>query len=273
MYLGIDVGGTKTLVSVISDDGQILESVRFGTPHDYPQFLHDLKSAFDGLEQRPTEFTCVAGIPGHINREKGLIYVLGNLPWRDVSVGDDIAKIVGQAVIIENDAKLAGLSEALLLKEQYQKVLFATISTGIGCALIQNNQIVSALRDMEIGKMPLQFQGKYVQWEEFAGGRGLVSYLGKKADDITDDVDWQKVGEVLGYGFSIACSALQPEAIVLGGPVGKHTAKFSSYIKDFLVKNLHPLIEQPQAILAAQRPDEAVIYGCYELAKQKSSHE
>ncbi len=271
MYLGIDIGGTKTLVATLSDDGQILASQRFPTNQSYDQFLNDLKDNLGQLTLEP-DFHCVTGVPGHINRETGLVYALGNLPWRNKPIRDDITRITKQPVIIENDSRLAGLSEARLVKNQHQTVLFATISTGIGGALIRDGRIVPALRDMEMGKMPLSYEGRYVHWEDFAGGRGVVERLHKMASEISDPAEWQAVAEPVAYGLAAVCSILQPDVIILGGSVGKHTAKFAPYISDFLDEHLHIIVSRPQAILAAQRPDEAVIYGCYDLANQMASH-
>lgn len=42
MYLGIDVGGTKTLVASLDDSGVILAQQKFPTPQDYQEFLAEL---------------------------------------------------------------------------------------------------------------------------------------------------------------------------------------------------------------------------------------
>lgn len=269
MYLGIDIGGTKTLVAKISDDGRITKNRRFSTDQDYDEFLNNLG---DNLSQLGLEgdYVACAGVPGLIDREAGTVHALGNLPWRDKSIRDDISGLVdGKPVIIENDSRLAGLSEARLIQDEYKGyILFATISTGIGGALIHEGRIVTALQDMEIGKMPLEHDGKIMHWEDFAGGRGVVERLHKRASEITDPAEWREVGKEIAYGLGAVCSVLQPEAIVLGGGVGAYADNFSDTIKQYLSERLHPDVRQPRAILAAKRPDEAVIYGCYELLRQ-----
>ncbi len=272
MYVGIDIGGTKTLAATLSDSGEILDDRRFPTPSDYQQFLRELGENLQQLRLEGSLQAC-AGIPGELDRQAGVVHALGNLPWRDKPIRDDISKLLGgQPVIIENDAKLAGLSEAQLVKDQYHDVLFATVSTGIGGAFVKNGQLATALQDMEIGKMPLLYNGEFVQWEEFAGGRSVVKRFNQKASEITDPAIWRTIGENIAYGLGAICSVLQPEVIILGGGVGPHADKFSPVIMEFLAKRLHPVVRQPQAILAAQRPDEAVIYGCYELARQSHGH-
>ena len=42
MYLGVDIGGTKTLVAVLDDSGVIVERAKFPTPAKYDDFLVQL---------------------------------------------------------------------------------------------------------------------------------------------------------------------------------------------------------------------------------------
>ncbi len=271
MYLGIDIGGTKTLVATLSDGGEIIDSRRFPTNQDYDQFLRDLD---ENLRQLPLEgdYKACAGIPGLLDRQAGTVHVLGNLPWHDKPIRDDISSLIGGAsVAIENDAKLAGLSEAQLVKGTYRRVLFFTVSTGLGGALVVDGKIVPALQDMEAGKMPLIHDGRLTYWEDFAGGRSLAERFHKKASEITDPEEWCQIGEDIAYGLGAVCSVLQPEVIILGGSVGAHALKYRDAITAYLAEHLHPIVRQPKAIIPAQRPDEAVIFGCYDLLKQAES--
>lgn len=268
MYLGIDIGGTKTLVATLSDSGEIQDSRRFPTSQDYDRFLQDLGGAIKEL-QLEGDFQACAAVPGLIDRTAGTVHALGNLPWRDKPIRDDISGLIGgKKVIIENDAKLGGLSEALLVKGTYSKVLFFTVSTGLGGSLIQDGRIVTALQDMEAGKMPLMYEGKLQYWEDFAAGRSVVERFHKRAAEITDPAEWRVIGESLAYGLAPVCSILQPEVIILGGSVGAYADQYSEVIHEYLREHLYAIIRQPKAILPAKRPNEAVIYGCYELLKQ-----
>ncbi len=268
MYLAVDIGGTKTLVATFSTDGEIVETQKLPTPQEYKDFILTLEETVAKMSTKDVLAVAVA-IPGVVGREDGLVYSLGNLPWRNKPIRDDIsAKLHNLPVIIDNDAKLAGLSEALLLKDKYRDVFYATISTGIGGALIEDGKIVRALQDMEIGKIPLMHEGKLVDWEDFAGGRGVVARFNKRASDITNAKDWKIIGTNIAYGLAIGCAVLQPEVIVLDGGVGQFADKFKGFVMEYLEKHLHVNVRRPKAILTAQRANEAVIYGCYEIAKQ-----
>ncbi len=267
MYLGIDIGGTKTLVAVLSDEGKIVQEAKFSSNHDYQTFLSELGNELQKFDLSAVT-ACCAAVPGLLDREKGIEIALGNLPWINQYIMRDISQLInGLPVLIENDTRLAGLYEARLLKDEYEKVLYFTISTGIGGALINKGGIVRILQDTEMGKSPLLHDGKVQHWEDFAGGRGVVSKFGKKASEINDPEAWKIIGKNIGYGVAVMCSVLQPEAVVFGGGVGAYADKFIPTVKAYLDDNLHAVVRHPKALLTAKLPEEAVIYGCYELAK------
>lgn len=263
MYLAIDIGGTKTLLAVFDEQGALKTTFRIETPKDYPEFIKSIADTVkDNLSNYSFKYCCCA-VPGLLDRKKGVVFALGNLPWRDKPIRDDISTAVGVRVIIENDARLAGLAEAQELIGTYRDVLYLTISTGIGGALIRHGKIAAALADTEMGKMPLQFEGKLRHWEDFAGGRGIVERFGKKAMDITKPSDWQIIGQNIAYGVAVACSVLQPDVIVFGGGVGQYANHFKKSVMDYLDKEMHVIVRRPEKILTSKHKENSVIYGCY----------
>jgi glucokinase len=264
-YLGIDIGGTKTFVAVIDDNGKITQQKRFLTPQDYIEFMHRLSLNVALLTTKEFVATGVA-IPGRVDRKKGIGIAFGNLPWKDVPIKADIQKMVSSPVIIENDANLAGLSEAILLKNEYKKVLYLTISTGIGDGVIINGIIDPNLADSEPGQMMLEHEGKTQKWENFASGRAILSRFGKQARYINDSRSWQKIASDIAIGLIDLIAIIQPEVIVIGGSVGVYFNKYKTFLIEELEKFDNPLMPMP-ALREAAKPDEAVIYGCYELAK------
>jgi len=265
MYLAIDIGGTKTLVASLTNEGVISERIKFETPKDYKQFLTVLADNYNRLSTK--EFIgCGLAVPGRIDRERGIAIAFGNLPWKNVPIRQDVAEIVACPVVIDNDANLAGLSEAMLLKDKYNHVLYVTISTGIGTGVIVNQRIEPALADSEGGHMLLEHNDKLMLWEDFASGRAIVERYGKKAQDIHDAATWQEIARNLAVGFIDLIAVLQPEIIVLGGGVGCHAERYKQYLVEELKRFETPMVRIPP-IIKAQRPEDAVVYGCYDLAK------
>lgn len=264
MYLGIDIGGTKTLVASLDDNGVIQEQFRFPTPRMYGDFIRNLEENVAKLSTNKF-IAAGVGIPGKLDRKKGIAVAFGNLPWKNIPIRDDIQKIVQIPVVIENDANLAGLSEAMLLK-QYKKVLYVTISTGIGTGYIVDQKIDPELADSEGGHMLLEHDGKLRAWEDFASGRAIVARFGKRASEITDAKTWHIIAHNIALGLIDFIAMVGPEVIVLGGGVSSHYDKFGDYLQNYLKQFDNPLITLPEIRVAA-RPEQAVIYGCYDLAK------
>ncbi len=266
MYLGIDIGGTKTLVAALDQHGVILVSLRFETPPNYDDFLKALKHTLqDQMPLQDFRAGCIAA-PGEIDRKKGRFEQGGNLKWQHVLLQRDIERIVHCPMLLENDASLAGLSEAMLLEDKHAKVLYLTISTGIGGGLIIDKRIDPNMADVEPGQMLLQRGDKLIKWESFASGKAIYERYGKKASEISSTTTWRAIVKDWVPGFMQLLAVTRPDVIVIGGGVGHYLPKYHDLLVAALNKYATPMVPIPP-ILQAQRPEEAVVYGCYDLAR------
>ncbi|HXR49565.1 MAG TPA: ROK family protein [Verrucomicrobiae bacterium] len=274
MYLGVDVGGTKTLVATLDGHGVITEKVRFPTPATYDEFLRQLKSTIANLKADDFQTGGLA-IPGEIDREHGRVLWLGNLPgWSPhlpLHVLSDVEKIADCPMVLENDAKLGGLSEAMLRKDKFSKVLYVTVSTGIGTALISDGAIDTAFGDGGGRTLLLEHRDKMVPWESFASGHAIVERYHHKAMEIEDPNTWRKICRDLAKGLIELIAITDPEVVVIGGSVGVYFSRYGKILTAELKKYHLPLMPIPP-LQAARRPEEAVVYGCYDLAKQVYGH-
>jgi len=267
MYVGVDVGGTKTLVAVLNDKGTVSEQAKFPTPKSYDDFLKGLTELLAGFQTKDFKAGGV-GIPSTVfDRGRGLAVSFGNLPWCNVSIQSDLEKLFGCPMVVENDAKLAGLSEASLLRGQFAKVAYVTVSTGIGYALVVKGVIDTSIGDGGGRTMLLDHQRRLTPWEDFASGRAIVERYGKLASDITDAKTWQQISYDLAKGLIQLIAIMQPEVIVIGGAVGAYFDRYAKPLAAELDKYRLPQVQLP-VLRRAQRPEAAVIYGCYQLAKQ-----
>ena len=174
MFAAVDIGGTKTLVAVFDAHGKIVEQVKFPTPKEYDNFKIELAKTVANLSTK--EFLrAVVAVPGRVDRKRGIGISLGNLGWKNVDIQSDAEIVFHTPVLVENDAKLGGLSEALLVKNKYREVLYITISTGIGVGLIVDGKIDADLGDGGGRSMILEHKGKIIPWEEFSSGRAIFS--------------------------------------------------------------------------------------------------
>ncbi len=271
MYLGVDVGGTKTLVAILDNHGAIQESRKFPTPKDYAHFLLELRHVLAHMQHHDWSAAGV-GIPvAWYDREEGIAERFGNLPWRDVPIQADLEKVLRCPVVIENDAKMASLSEAMLVRDDYERVLYVTISTGIGYGLTVNGVIEENIGDGGGRTIMLPHHGKIVPWESFASGKAIVQRFGKRAEDISDAATWHLIVHNLKLGFLELIAVTQPDIIIVGGSVGNYFERYEKFLRDELKSCETPMLKIPP-IMKAQRPEQAVVYGCYDLAKQEFGH-
>lgn len=263
MYVGVDIGGTKTLVAALDDHGVIVERIRFLTPAKYTDFILELRKATESLQTKDFRAGGIAA-PGKIDRDHGIGRDFGNLKWHDVPIQADAERIFRCPIVVENDANLGGLSEAMLLPPD-KRILYITISTGIGTGFIDHQHIAPELADSEGGHMLLPFRGKRVIWESFASGQAIVERFGKRAADITNEATWRRIAHDLSLGFIELIAIAQPDIIVIGGGVGTYYERFEPFLLHELQRSSNPLIPIP-LIRKAARPEDAVLYGCYDLA-------
>lgn len=266
MYLAVDIGGSKTLIGVFDSAGNLKETSRFNTPSSYDDFIGTLATKLPELNRSKFKAAGVAA-PGKIDRKTGLGIAFGNLAWENVPLAQDIGRLAGCPVKVENDANLAGLSEAQLLPE-YKRVLYVTVSTGIGGVIISNGKIDPATQDAEIGHILLEHDGRLMRWQEFASGKAIYRKYGKKVSQIDekDTTIWYEIARNIAIGLIDVIAMLTPDVIVIGGGVGNHLSKFYGRLLEELKIYENPLITVPP-IHQAKHPGEAVIYGCYELIR------
>lgn len=265
MIVGVDIGGTKTLVAVFAENGKLLRESKFATPRNYEEFLNELRHHSKKLETEKAKAACTA-VPGLLDRKRGVVLSLGNLPWKDKHIRNDIREAIGvKKIRIENDGKLAGLAEARYLMGKYRRVFYLTVSTGIGGALMVNGKLVEDMLDIEIGKTPLEFEGSIQPWEEFASGRAFFERYGKKSVEIDSDKVWEEFSRAINAGLGMACCNYQVDAIVFGGGLGQRVSKFKRFLEP-PIKSLHSNVKQP-VVLPCHYRGQSVIYGCYHHAK------
>lgn len=270
MYLAVDIGGTKTLLACFDDSGTVTQQLKFPTPQNYDEFLATLSDTGAQLDIKDFDRAAVA-VPGHLDRKHGVALAFGNLEWKGIPIQADTEGLFHCPVLIENDANLAGLSEALLVQDEFKKVLYVTISTGIGTGIVVNGKLDPSFIDTEGGQQLLEHEGRFATWEDFASGRAIKRKYGKLVSEIADDDKvWYVIARNIAVGLINLIAVITPEVIILGGGVSAHLDKFQDRLLEELKIYENPLVPIPP-IRQAQRSEEAVIYGCYDLIKQHAS--
>lgn len=261
MIIAVDTGGTKTLVARFSSRGLLETSKRFPTPQDTDTYIRELVEIIRLLAE--DEHPTVVSIAMPNITDSSYVPVFSNLPWRDFDVIASLKPFFpASQLIIGNDAKIGGLGEARSLASVPARVLYVTISTGIGTGMVIDGSLSKELAYLEAGHAMLEYDGTLRDWETFASGKAIYMTYKQYAKDITSEQTWRDIVDRISRGFFSMIPALQPDLIIIGGSMGTHFAKFGPQLTALLDEKLPATIKRPE-IIQAMHPEEAVIYGCY----------
>ena len=266
MYLCIDIGGTKTIVALVSATGDILHSVRFATLADQNIFYENL------LQQIRVNFV-LSGIkaisvamPGIIKHNQAIW--LGNLPWHDFDLAALLQRDLSNIpVYVENDANLAALAEARLCKG---RSLYLTFSTGIGGGIVEDGQLVKRYLDFEPGHTEFVYDGKQKEWEDIAAASAINRKYGRLVSDIDEPEIWLDVVSRMLLGLVPIVTSLHPDRIIFGGPLGLMLPNYRKELRKQLTAQLPKTAKIPR-LHVAKYGNLSVIYGCYYYAKLKQT--
>lgn len=251
------------MVALVNDAGKLLRFARFATAFDQHRFLVKL------VQEIRIGF-CMEGVraigvamPGPTENNKALW--LGNLPWVNFDVAAELEAEFGLPVFVDNDANLAGLAEAA----RYDGLsVYLTFSTGIGGGVVKDGRLEAARRIYEPGHEKFEWDGALMEWEDFASAKAVSDYFGKMTSEITSVEDWQEIALRIAAGLHSVVSALRPDRIIFGGPLGLALKKYQRYLKKELSEQLSPGVKMPK-LTVAKLGDKSVIYGCYLYAKDR----
>jgi len=139
--LGVDIGGTKTIVAVADDRG-IIAQERIDTPREQgpSAVLSAIEQAIRSIiTHYAVRITSVGiGCGGPLDRERGIILVAPNLPgWENLDLAGYFRNALGAPVSLDNDVNLMALGEA---REGagvgIDHLAYFNIGTGIGGGIV-----------------------------------------------------------------------------------------------------------------------------------------
>lgn len=229
-YIGIDIGGTKTALIVITADGQIIERIQYDTvvganawEISYKQIKQIVEQFLSKYEIESIGICC----GGPLDSKKGIIISPPNLPgWVEIPIVDIMKNDFNHDVFLENDANAGAVAEWKFgAGVCCNNLVFITFGTGLGAGLILNGKLYSGTNDYggEVGHIRLSEDGpigynKHGSFEGYCSGTGLSQMMAfellclkeeigkeqmlklyKQPGDVTgkDVVDWAKNGDKL----------------------------------------------------------------------------
>ncbi|QSX32587.1 fructokinase [Shewanella avicenniae] len=248
--LGIDLGGTKTEIVALAEDGTELYRHREPSAHDYPGTLTTIAQLVNMAEAELGEKCSLGvGIPGVVSPFTGLVKN-GNSVWlHGHPLDKDLGELLDREVRVANDANCFAVSEAVDGAAAGKGfVLGLIIGTGCGAGIAVNGQVHTGGNGIagEVGHTPLPwmepeefrstkcFCGNYDCIENYISGTGFVRDFNERhpelqvetGQDITALIAENHAGAIatferyldrLARSLAQMINIMDPDVIVLGG--------------------------------------------------------
>lgn len=241
------------------------------------------------------------GVPGLVDVESGTLLYAPNLNWENVPLHEYLTRRFDLPVYIDNEASIAAFGETYFgVARGTTNMVFIHAGVGIGGGLVLNGRMFTGSSGFaaEVGHMTIEPNGLPCNcgnrgcWETLASqaavfrrvqtalAEGKASTLARfhngKRSTLTipllvraaDDGDavarevLYDTGTYLGIGIANLVNALNPEMVVLGGPL--------SLAKDYLMPSIQETLharafrwsaQVAQLVVAANRSDDCTMGG------------
>ena len=185
-YLGFDIGGTKTAVSlgkVNNNDINIIFRKEVKTTSNPIETLKPLIKEAKELQKNYVIISAGISCGGPLDSKKGIILCPPSLPgWENFPICKYLKDELNLETYLENDANACAVAEHLFgAGIGVKNMVFITFGTGFGAGLIIDNKLYSGANDNagEIGHIRLTKKGpigynKEGSLEGWASGGGIA---------------------------------------------------------------------------------------------------
>jgi len=291
--IGIDLGGTKTEIIVLTPAGDTIFRKREPTPRqpkgtdreEYKGILDFLcRFITDSAKKIPsTDFTVGIGMPGSLDRETGLVRNANTTCINGKPLQNDLEKIIKRQVKMVNDANCFTLAESLKgAAKNYRNVFGIIMGTGCGGGICIDGTVYEGRHGIEgeWGHFSIDPLGAHC----FCGNRGCIEtkISGKGVENaffsrfqytrsMKEIVDGYRKGnshcsevfsrflDDFGRATGGLISILDPDAIVIGGGLSNIDELYTLGVDRIHDYVSHPHITTP--ILKNGLGDSAGVFG------------
>lgn len=313
-YIGIDLGGTNISAGLVDENGIIIckESTPTINGRPYEDIIADMvelceKVMRDGCIDTANIESVGIGLPGSIDRDKGILKYANNINITNVNIVEELKSRLKLPVYIENDANCAALGEITCGAALGAKnIIYVTIGTGVGVGIILNGKFFEGAYGGggEAGHMVIVANGEMCScgrkgcWEAYASasaiireGRiaaakypncaiysladGNIKLINAKlvfdAADTGDAIANKIVDDFIEYiavGIVNLINIFQPEAVIVGGGVSAQGERLTAPIRKICRERVYGR-EFKTKISIATLGNDAGIVGAALLGKQK----
>jgi len=187
LTIGIDVGGTKVLGGVVDEAGKVLTTARKDTPRQGGSALtQTIADVAKELLQQHSVASVGVSAAGFVSSDRKTMLATPNIAdWNGVDLDNQLTKLIGLPVVIENDANAAAWGEAKFGAGKNQDhMMMLTVGTGIGGGIVVNGALYRGAFGIaaEFGHMRVVPEGHICGcgargcFEQYASGNALLRH-------------------------------------------------------------------------------------------------
>ena len=187
LTIGIDVGGTKVLGGVVDEAGRVLTTARKDTPRQGGSALtQTIADVARELLQQHSVASVGVSAAGFVSSDRKTMLATPNIAdWNGVDLDNQLTKLIGLPVVIENDANAAAWGEAKFGAGKNQDhMMMLTVGTGIGGGIVVNGALYRGAFGIaaEFGHMRVVPEGHICGcgargcFEQYASGNALLRH-------------------------------------------------------------------------------------------------
>jgi glucokinase len=312
-WVGVDLGGTKTLAGVFDDRFHLAGRAKESTPYAqgpgavFETVARAVEKALKDAGVGPDKVRGLGmGLPGQIDASGTRVKYAPNLDWRDLDVTAHIPKAWTWPTFVENDVRVGTFGEWKHgAARGARHVLGVFVGTGVGGALIIDGKLYYGFNHNagEIGHTIINWR-KGTELESVAGRRWIVTRAKQLLDDAPKRVrkEWKGVdlaavksallaefyqkddpvavqllddaARALGAAIGSLVNLLSPEVIVLGGGVTEALGDhFVERVWEIASRFALPGATDGVRFVAAALKDDSGIIGAAAIAKARVTGE
>lgn len=297
--IGIDLGGTFVKYALVSNSGEILFDGKIPVGGDATReetlesIQESIKLVVNKAKEKNIEPLGIGiGSPGVVHNN----VVLGgadNLDrWENIDLSTIYSEKFNLPVFADNDANVMGLGEtAFGAAKDCSDVIFITVGTGIGGAIVINGQLYGGYKNRggELGHVTIQHDGIACSCggrgclEAYASTSALVQQYADKTGKSADTIDGRYIikkfkenepeavsclkdhTDYLGHGIAGFINTFAPQKVVIGGGISEAGQFYIDMIKDFAFSYAMPDCSINTDIVAAKLGNNAGCLGAASL--------
>ena len=299
LYGALDVGGTKIICAVGTEDGQIIDQnvIPTTTPEEtMPQVLEYFKSKVDPSlpeDDRISALGVASFGPVDVREHSktyGNILNTPKIAWRNYPMYKVLKEALNIPIAFDTDVNCSLLAEATWgAAKDLTDAVYVKIGLGIGMGAIVAGNPVHGMLHPEAGHIRMSvipgddYKGSCPShgacFEGMASGAAIKDRYGKHARELADRPEvWELEAKYIAQALYAVILTLSPEKIILSGGVMNHKELFPmvrkhvlEYINDYI--DTKPLRNIDSYISPASLNGKQGLMGAIKIAERALAEE